>query len=177
MPAGFLRLFAAEIRDISSTGARLFCHRQRFAPVLETASLHPPLAALRRFPLEGEPWNGGLLGADAAFDFTPQSRLRVTAPLQWSLGMGAPLDVRWKSGQPLSVTLRVPPLPQGEAKNGRTFASLPWRGGGAALAVSEGCCWHFRKYAVRWHGFYISDSSVGSENRSRDNSTFYPLEA
>ena len=38
-------------RGPSSKSARCLCHWQRFADFLETASLFPPLAALRLFPL------------------------------------------------------------------------------------------------------------------------------
>ena len=73
MSAVFLRLFAAAIQDISSTGSLCICHWQRFEPVLEITSLHPPLAALRRFPPEGEAWNGRAFdGAVEDWD-TPQS--------------------------------------------------------------------------------------------------------
>ena len=42
--------FASGNRGPASNPARFFCHRQRFAGFLETASLYPPPAALRRFP-------------------------------------------------------------------------------------------------------------------------------
>ena len=45
-------LYAPSSRGPSSKSARLFCHWQRFADFLESGSLHPPLAALHRFPLD-----------------------------------------------------------------------------------------------------------------------------
>ncbi|MBQ3532441.1 MAG: hypothetical protein IJA51_01925, partial [Oscillospiraceae bacterium] len=55
VPAAFSASSLRQKRGTSSNSPRLICHRQHFGEFLESASLHLPQAALRRFPLSRLP--------------------------------------------------------------------------------------------------------------------------